>query len=529
MTNTGEDEYEYEEVPANQSSIQPQTQPVAPANPPAKSSDPPPPDSQQQSQKSAPIPSKPDPVPQKYNTTFVEEKRDEPPLFSQLRVHLVLKGIHASKGVEAMKELIAGEYERRYGVNAVNVYIRRHVDSSATVYVGFRYDYEAYKVISAPNTLELPLAEKKGDRGTPVYEITDLFNYLLSKMRAVLQEQAKKYYYRESRRADDRLRVPRGSPHHDYYSGREYPPPPTGPRPREVPYHHMHSRSRSRSQNHSRSRSPAAHDPAHHSHRERSVGRRSNNNNPSGSLPPREREGRGEHSRSRSRSRSQERRSREQLRSRGHSCSHSRSGSRDRAEYVRAPRRYEEYSPKEPATYEPHQYAPLPPPPLPPRTAPRYEKDPVYSSSSTTTRRRSSRSRSNEPRPMREFRPDPPDILAKHHHEYPAVVVDDRDRPSSHYAREPTYHRQPSPQAAPLPPYQSAAVSSRAPPQPEEGEIVTKEGTQRPGEAKTCSILGVPLKAEDTDIKREFGKRGIPWPSHCNFISKSINFFHTPD
>ena len=50
-----------------------------------------------------------------------------------------------------MKDIIVQEYYDKYKVKVVkeDMYLKKLPDGSATAYVGFRYDYEAYKVITS--------------------------------------------------------------------------------------------------------------------------------------------------------------------------------------------------------------------------------------------------------------------------------------------------------------------------------------------------------------------------------------------
>ena len=116
-------------------------------------------------------------------------------MHSQLRVHLLVKGIELTKGVGPMKDMITHEYYDKYKVMAVrdDMYLKKMPDTSATAYVGFMYDYEAFKVIQSENRIELPLLSKKGGLGIPEYEITPLFQYLIDNIEPSLREQLRRY------------------------------------------------------------------------------------------------------------------------------------------------------------------------------------------------------------------------------------------------------------------------------------------------------------------------------------------------
>ena len=191
-TNTDDAEYAFEEVQADKSAIQcqpVQTIPSTTAIPVAEPQNQPPPSTD------------PNPSPAKFTRRFEETKEspEDPPLFSQLRVHIILKGLLVSKEPEANKDLVIREYGTKYGVEVTNAYFKRQPDGSATAYVGFKYDYEAFKVITNKNMVEFPLVTKKGERGTPEYEVTELFNFWMGKTEALLDEQMRRYGDREKR------------------------------------------------------------------------------------------------------------------------------------------------------------------------------------------------------------------------------------------------------------------------------------------------------------------------------------------
>ena len=171
-----ENDVAYDELPANQSSIQlPLAAPVQPdkSQETAKLNE---------DQKVAENPEK---------LASPEPSRD----FSQLRVHVMVKGIQLTRGIGTMKEMISREFHKKYGVQPITeeIYLKKNSSASATAYVGFQYDYEAYKVVSNPVTIELPLIDKKGETGVPECEIPTLFKYFLDKNEVTLREQLQKY------------------------------------------------------------------------------------------------------------------------------------------------------------------------------------------------------------------------------------------------------------------------------------------------------------------------------------------------
>jgi len=89
-----------------------------------------------------------------------------------------------------MKESICKEFENKYGVFPVkeDMYLKECKDGSVTCYIGFRYDYEAYKVLTSDVKIQMPIAAKGGEYGTPLCEITDLFRFYLSTHENELKE-----------------------------------------------------------------------------------------------------------------------------------------------------------------------------------------------------------------------------------------------------------------------------------------------------------------------------------------------------
>jgi len=118
---------------------------------------------------------------------------ENPPLFSQLRYHVILKGLELGN-IEAMRAQLADKYMQEFNVNAKNIFIKRMEGGRfANAYIGFQYDYEAYKILKQGSVIKMSLAELKGGIGTPKLEVTELFDYLIKKNEEIIKQQMVKY------------------------------------------------------------------------------------------------------------------------------------------------------------------------------------------------------------------------------------------------------------------------------------------------------------------------------------------------
>jgi hypothetical protein len=118
---------------------------------------------------------------------------ENPPLFSQLRYHVILKDLEL-RNIEDMRAQLVEKYMKEFNVNTKNIFIKK-IDRgcSANAYIGFQYDYEAYSILKQGNNIRLPLAELKGDIGAPKVQVTELFDYILKKNEEVIRQQMLKY------------------------------------------------------------------------------------------------------------------------------------------------------------------------------------------------------------------------------------------------------------------------------------------------------------------------------------------------
>lgn len=118
---------------------------------------------------------------------------DNPPLFSQLRSHIILKGLEF-RGIDGMKTKLADEYMQQYNINAKNIYIKKYEGGiAADAYIGFSYDYEGYKILKEGNKIQVPLVDKKGGLGIPNFQVNELFDYLIKKNEGIIKQQMEKY------------------------------------------------------------------------------------------------------------------------------------------------------------------------------------------------------------------------------------------------------------------------------------------------------------------------------------------------
>ena len=268
-----DNEVSFEEVKAGKSSIQ-HPAIVLPTPPPISNNqiiaNPPAPPPSKQGQNSEVPPEKQGNTKQDHEDK--KERVDEHPLFSQLRVHILVKGIQLIKGVNTMKDIIVQEYYDKYKVKVVkeDMYLKKLPDGSATAYVGFRYDYEAYKVITSENIIQLPLIDLHGDKGTPKYEITELYRHFLKSSEGLLKEQMRRFYrpslqndrhqyedyqgrIRRNQQQDLSKERRYDTSHHEYYS-------PPRSQPNRPPIDDVASQNRQDYRHHSRSSSNARRD-----------------------------------------------------------------------------------------------------------------------------------------------------------------------------------------------------------------------------------------------------------------------------
>lgn len=462
------------------------------------------------------------------SSAVIEAESDEDPMLSQIRVHVLLKGIKPNRGMGSMKEMIAREYFKKAGVKAarektknkdLEIYLKNMPDGSVTAHVGFEHDYEGYKVATSKISLELPLLSKGGGLGNPECEITELFKYLISKSESALKEQMQQWE-RKPRTAYTPRRQFVSIPRRGGYAG-----PQSRADNGNDPYHREHSHSH---KEHERSESA---ERRHHAEYRRDS--RSHDK----SQPPR----------SRSRSRSGERRraprrSEEEKAPRDHEKYTS--GDRVRDELVvrkedMAPIRSVEYRPA-PTLKEYRPQSPAKEEPRPSRYTPekRVINDRHEAVAHSGSRHRSgedSRSRAksrpreerSEPQPMRrsEGHSKGREESRSRSHEH------SRERYSRTQSKDYYYARKDSGSDFSKNQSQNRNYASRYQPPGSDPAPIKQPAVpvpqQKPSEpvgpGVNCHLLGVPVDTSDAQIVHELEQRKIPSPREpLRFIKKSI-------
>jgi len=455
-------DYEFGEVEGNASAIRPEAiMPQATV-----------PTEQPQQKTSFSLPQKPI-----WQYEVSKDPYEDPPLFSQLRYHIIVKNLYG-RSIDNMREDLAEEYRRKLNARAKNIFIKLadatvagSSNNGACAYVGFQYDYEAFKVINSGNKIDVPLYSKQGERGTPDFLVTDMFNYLIQKVGPILEQQARARMGGERKKSisDEKHDFKEKPLEEEYKKGHNLERQSESERRRKSPHEiyaspqhekYYHHRSRSREEK-SKSRSPIRksqiyekRSPPHSEHRsDRHFGGQKEKS-------PMKYQRKYSRSRSISYSRSPRREKFEHSRSphempiRQYSRSHSREEYQKRGEPMKT-RRPDEHYEKYEQKYRSH-----------------------------------SRSRSGSNRPLREFRPKE---SSKDFHE---------DR------RAKQHHFSDSPPASNNYPQNTQQL--------EEGEIPSKYVN------KTCYVFGIPYKTTIEDISKEISRRGLYPPKSIDTLKKGI-------
>lgn len=167
-----------------------------------------------------------------------DDRYESPPLFSQLRYHIILKGLEL-RNIEAMKGQLTDKFLQQFKANVKNIFIKRiKGGQSANAYIGFQYDYEAYKVLKQGASIKMALSDLRGGLGIPEQKATELFAYLIKKNEEIIRQQAQKYQAMRQRSPSDSSREKRSK-----MSVKEY-------RPQDT-YRRERSNSRSSHRRHS--------------------------------------------------------------------------------------------------------------------------------------------------------------------------------------------------------------------------------------------------------------------------------------
>jgi len=142
-------------------------------------------------------------------------KDDEPnesttrPKFSHLRTHFVGKSVHLLKNsINDTKQIIID------GITATlkcpfkeYIFLDKEKEGTYTLYLGFKYDFEAYKLLTTHPELRLP-GKESGEYVPIKLDPTEVFNHLIEKNKENLQKEVDTYGKNESNLYDIK-RIPR--------------------------------------------------------------------------------------------------------------------------------------------------------------------------------------------------------------------------------------------------------------------------------------------------------------------------------
>ena len=139
------------------------------------------------------------------STNYAEDFNHRPK-FSHLRIHFQVKDVYLMhNSINETKDFIINEISKN-GCNNFNEYIflDKEKNNSYTLFLGFRYDHDAYMLYRKNPQIKIP-GKEGGEFISTKLESTDLFKFLINKKRDIFEKESEQFY----RRRDDNSREQR--------------------------------------------------------------------------------------------------------------------------------------------------------------------------------------------------------------------------------------------------------------------------------------------------------------------------------
>jgi hypothetical protein len=144
------------------------------------------------------------------------EESEHRPKFSHLRTHFQVRGVHLiHDSINETKNYIIEEIKKSdCGPFKEYIFLDKEKDQSYTLFLGFKYDFEAFKLFTRHPHIRIP-GKESGEFFTANLEPTEVFDYLMSKKKESLEKEIE-IYEKHAHKYND------FQPYHSQYQTKPY-------------------------------------------------------------------------------------------------------------------------------------------------------------------------------------------------------------------------------------------------------------------------------------------------------------------